>query len=83
MDKLYPHTQIIDDNAIGHDAFVKGALWMQEQYKVDEEELNELAEQVNPYPPYDKSDMCVAHSHDGFNEGFIEGYYLALKQIKL
>lgn len=37
-DELYPHAQIIDYNAIGHDAFVKGAMWMQEQYKINEEE---------------------------------------------
>lgn len=50
------------------------------QEPIDKEELNKLAEQANPYPFYDKSDICVAHSHDGFNEGFIECYRLVLKQ---
>lgn len=51
-----------------------------EWQEVNEEELDKLAEQANPYPSFDKSDMCVAHSHDGFYEGFIEGYRLASKQ---
>lgn len=33
-DELYPHAQIIDYNATGYDAFVKGAMWMQEQYEI-------------------------------------------------
>lgn len=32
-DVLYPHAQVIDRNAVAHDAFVKGALWMQEQFE--------------------------------------------------
>lgn len=39
-DELYPHAQIIDYNAIGHDAFVKGAMWMQEQYESNKEKLD-------------------------------------------
>lgn len=44
-DELYPYAQIIDHNAIGHDAFVKGAMWMQEQYEINEEELDKLAKE--------------------------------------
>lgn len=46
---------------------------------ISEEVLDELAEQCNPYPSYDKSEMCVAHSHDGFNEGFKAGYCKAVE----
>lgn len=49
------------------------------QEEINEEELDKLAEENNPYPSYDKSDMCVSHSYDGFNDGFKTGYRKAYR----
>lgn len=47
--------------------------------EINEEELDKLAEENNPYPSYDKSDMCISHYYDGFNDGFKTGYRKAYR----
>lgn len=80
-DELYPHAQIIDHNATGYDAFVKGAMWMQEQYEINEEKLDELAEKIFPYE-YTTS-LNASEEADYINdlrEAFKKGYREVLKQ---
>lgn len=78
--ELYPHAQIVDYNAIGYDAFVKGAMWMQEQYEINEEELDTLANE------YDSTVEHYINNDKGYTinyrivEAFKAGYRAALKQ---
>lgn len=73
-DELYPYAQIIDYNGIGYDAFVKGAMWMQEQYEINEEELDELGNE------YLKSLEGKSFNYIPIKDSFKAGYRKALKQ---
>lgn len=72
--ELYPYAHITDHDAIGYDAFVKGAMWMQEQYEINEEELDKLA-----WEYVDGQDMPCRYEETAI-EAFRAGYRKKLKQ---